>query len=262
MTGHMTGTICRIQIPTVLHKTAQNARPQPYVQIAFDHEAPRRLEPHAARIAAEWMAVGAAWGSAPAQALLDALVRCLKALEGAPPLVIENRVSGILEASASSGEPQWLEVGVEMAVLEASSPRIVINSAERPESLGGADTWWMLTDEAERLEALLREAAGLRAAGPIGLLEEKGPNRRPWLYVTVEPDPHPSRKGALGVQLRFDDELIDERGDDGIVWLPGPLAIRLADLVRAALVTEKTEPAHVFERPEPHDVLVAEIPIT
>src|SRR5206468_3802334 len=119
-----------------------------------------------------------------------ALQRALDALLDQPPRLVENHCAGLLEAAASSGEPAWVEVSVEAAVSETANPRVMLQTADSPEEMGTGDTWWLLDGEAARLAELFEAAAhtlDVPAPHPIGHLEEAGPNRRPFLYVSIDP---------------------------------------------------------------------------
>ncbi len=253
--------ICRVRIPTVTYATARDSRPAPYVELAIDDEVVR-LPVDGARVLHGWMAWAAAFSSsATTRELADAIARALAALSDAPPRVIENHYAGIIEVAASSGEPIWIEVSVEAAVAEPANPRLVLQTADSPQAIGTADTWWLLDGETSQLAALIEQAASTLDAGPraIGRLEEAGPNRRPFLHVSIDPDPRGATPGAPGVQLRFDDDLLDERADDGIFWLPPAAATRLATLLREALAWAIAHPAHVYLPPEPRSVQIAEL---
>lgn len=243
----------RVAVPTVLEATARDATPRPYVQVALDEDAWQLSRGEAMRYA-DWMrAAHALLGAESARLLAGALDEAVAALEARPPRVLERVTLGLVQGEGSDGEPVWIEVALEPAVLEASNPRIVLDVAESPVAFGAGDTWWAMDDEAYALAALLRLAAASERVTEIGRLEEKGPNRRPWLHVCVasEPVPDPGHERPPGVQLRFDDDLLAERGEDGIVWMSAEDAHRLAGLLDAALEAEKRRPPHVYEPPEP-----------
>lgn len=242
----------RIAIPTVLEVTDRDARPAPFVELALD-DAAFRLAPDEAAALAGWMRVAAVLGSAPGAALAAALEEALATLAAQPPLCLERVTLGFVQGETSDEEAAWLEVALEAAVREPSNPRIVLELADSPYRSGAGDTWWLLSDEAFTLAGLLDRAAQGGPVGPVGRLEEKGPNRRPFLHVAVAPDPAVGRAPPRppGVELRFDDDLLAERGEDGVVWLLGEDARRLARLLLDARRLEEERPAHRLEPPAP-----------
>jgi hypothetical protein len=235
----------RIRVPTVLHATMREHRPQPRVGLVYDDDA-WQLSVAESERAEGWMRAAAAWlESRQALAAAEGLALARDVLESKPPRVVEQRSLGVVEAHDSGGDPLWVEVALETALVEAMHPRLVLHVAERPDELESGDTWWLLPQEGERLVELLASASG-------GVLEEVGPNRRPWLHVTP-------RDG--GVTLRFDDDVIDERGDDGVVELDATAVERLRERLRQAVELERTTAPYVYVPPEPDELMLVEIPL-
>ncbi len=232
---------CRVKVPTVLWPNERETLPQPVVHVSFGDDT-FAASPAQARAAAEWLdAAHRAFGDERAQALAQALRGALVALADKPPRLVPERYLGVVHATDSDGAPAFLEFSVETAVVERSNPRIVLRCGESLESLG--DTWWLLDAEAQRLAELVRARAA-------GVLTEAGPNQRPFLHV---------QPSDGGVELRFDDDLLTERGDDGVYRLAAPAAARLADLLAQAVAITAEQPPYVFVPPEPRDVLIADL---
>lgn len=255
--------IVRVSIPTVQYVTMRDARPQPYVQVAYDRDA-WQLDSEEASRAAGWMRVAhQLTGDTRASALGRALDTAVTELLLKAPRILEDLMLGMVQGEASTGEPAWIEIGLEAAVNEPSNPRVMVDIAESLDALGASDTWWLLSDEAARLASLARQAAERDAPGPVGKLEEKGPNRRAWLFVDVasQPSLKPDEPPRLGVQLRFDDDLITERGDDGVSWMSPADALRLAKYLDEALNAAAANPAYLYVSPEPGHREIAHVRI-
>lgn len=234
--------LCRVKIPTVLYPNEHELLPQARLSVAFGDEGTFALLPAPARAAAEWLELAdLLYNRQAAGELAAALRRAIETLQDQPPRLVPERYIGLVHALDSRDAPMFLEVSVESAVVEPTSPRIVLRSGESLEVL--TDTWWLLDGEAQRLGELLRT----RAAGE---LTEAGPNQRAFLQVR----PSPER-----VELRFDDDLLSERGADGIVRLTPAAADTLADLLAQSVTLSAEQPPYVFVPPEPRDVLIAEI---
>jgi hypothetical protein len=255
--------ILRVSIPTVQYVTMRDARPQPFVQVAYDRDA-WQLDSEEASRAAGWMRVAhQLTGDARAETVARALDAAVTELALKAPRVLEDLMLGMVQGEASTGEPSWIEIGLEAAVNEPSNPRVMIDVAESLDALGASDTWWLLNDEAARLASLARQAAERAEPGTVGRLEEKGPNRRAWLFVDVasQPSLKPDEPPRLGVQLRFDDDLLSERGDDGVLWMSPADALRLAKYLDEALNAAAANPAYIYAPPEPGTREVANIPL-
>jgi hypothetical protein len=233
----------KVRVPTVLSQTER-----PYVELIFDEEA-FHLGVADARIASEWMRFAGAWlESSPTFSLGDALERALGVLQHDPPRRIEDHVVGALKAQNSAGEPTWFSVAVEMGTRDPQHPRLRFNISESLGDDGEAqwtgDTWWISDDEARTLSAALREGAG-----------EVGD----FLFVRGAKDPEHERTD--GVELRFADSVVEESGEDGILWVGTPDAERIAGWLESALAWARLHPAHLFSPPEPDPVTLAELPL-
>jgi hypothetical protein len=233
--------ICRVTIPTVLRPNELETLPQARVHLSFDDDTYFIL-PTQARAAAEWLeAADFAFDYEAAGELAAALRRAVEQMQEAPPRLIPERYLGLVHAEGSGGAPAYLELSLETGVIEPSNPRIVLRTGADLDRLG--DTWWLLDREAQRVAELV-------AAGEAGVLTEVGPNQRPFLHVRPLGD---------GVELRLEDDLLDERGDDGIFRLAASARARLATLLAQAVSLSAEQPPYVFVPPEPRDVLVAEL---
>jgi hypothetical protein len=148
----------------------------------------------------------------------------------------------------SAGEPTWFSVAVEMGTRDVGHPRIRFNISDSLGDDGEAqwtgDTWWISDDEARELIDALRAGAG-----------EVGD----FLFVRGAKDPEHERTD--GVELRFDDSIVEESGDDGVLWVGTPDAQRIAGWLESALAWARLHPAHLFTAPEPDPVAVAELPL-
>jgi hypothetical protein len=233
--------ICRVKIPTVLRPNEQETIPQARLLLSFDDQSFFVL-PSEAAVAAEWLeAADMAWDSEPAGTLAAALRRALAALQESPPRLVPERYLGLLEAEDSDGIRAYLELSLETGVMEASAPRIVLRHGERIDHMD--DTWWLLDREAARVGELV-------ATRQAGVLTEAGPNQRPFLHVRPDGD---------GVELRFEDDLLDERDEDGRYRLEAAAAEKLGRLLVQAVALSEEQPPYVFVPPEPRDVLIAEL---
>jgi hypothetical protein len=251
----MIASAIRVRIPTVLLRGER-----PYVEVGFDDDSWRLGAPEA-RAACEWMRAAEVWlGSASSAKLADALDRALARLRESPPRAVQDHFLGVTQGQLSSGEPAWLEVRVQSAVAHPDHPRIVLDTAESPDEIGTADTWWIDRHEATQLANLVRRGAVAVGAGKplgIGALDEVQPGAPPFLHVAVTPEPADAR--GFGVELRFDDDLLHERGDDGVLWVAEAHAHKLADWLEAAVVHADAHPPHVWQAPEPEPLMVAEL---
>jgi hypothetical protein len=234
--------ICRVKIPTVLRPNEHETIPQARLLVSFDDEAFFVLPAHAAA-AAEWLeAADLAWDSEPAGTLAAALRRAVAELQESPPRLVPERYLGLVEGEDSDGARAWLEVSVETGVMDPSSPRIVLRHGEDIDRMD--DTWWLLDREAARVGELV---LGRRT----GVLTEAGPNQRPFLHVRPQ--------GDDGIELRFEDDVLDERQEDGTYRLEAPAADKLGRLLASAVALSEEQPPYVFVPPEPRDVVVAEL---
>jgi hypothetical protein len=233
--------ICRVKIPTVLRPNEQETIPQARLLVSFDEEPFFVLPAHAAA-AAEWLeAADLAWDSEPAGTLAAALRRAVGALQESPPRLVPERYLGLVEAEDSDGARAWLELSLETGVMDPSSPRIVLRHGEDIDHMD--DTWWLLDREAARVADLVQ-------ARHAGVLTEAGPNQRPFLHVRPDGD---------GVELRFEDDVLEERADDGIFRLGAAAADKLGRLFEQAVALSEEQPPYVFVPPEPRDLLIAEL---
>jgi hypothetical protein len=160
----------------------------------------------------------------PVPVLAALLRQALEALASHPPRRILDHRTGWVSGTGSGGEPCQLTVAVQQAVSEVVSPRLMLE---------WQGTWWLTNDEGEALAAALE-------GGSLAL--HAGGDADPWLRVLREED---------RVQVRLFDDLVEEGGHDGVLWLDGAGAAELAVAVRAALIYQATHPAYVFVAPEP-----------
>jgi hypothetical protein len=162
---------------------------------------------------------------------------------------------GLVQGEADRGTPLWLRVALEGGVNDLSNPRVALDFGESPHALDRSV--WLLDREANELGRLLDIAAATSDAKEVGRLEEAGPNRRPWLFVSTALPPRGEGRG-LGVVLRFDEES-DDRPALPPLWLEPLDATRLSRLVEEAVRLAATRPPHVYVRPEPNDRVIATI---
>jgi hypothetical protein len=238
--------ICRVTIPTVLRPNERETVPQARLHVSFDDRGFEQgfyVLPAQAATTADWLeAADLAWDSEPAGTLAAALRSAVASLQEKPPRLVPERFIGLVRGEDSEGLTAFLEVAVETGVMEASNPRIVLRSGESMEEPN--DTWWLLDREAQHLQQLVK-------ARTTGALTEAGPNQRPFLHVTPLDE--------AGLLLRFDDDVLDERGEDGELRLAAAAANKLAELLAQAVALSEEQPPYVFVPPEPRDVVVAEL---
>lgn len=231
--------VYRVKIPTVLWANDDEIVPQARLHVAFDDYV-MALLPAQVEAAADWLEMTErVWDHERAGELATLLRRGLAAMRDKPPRLVPERYLGLVEAADVVGAV-YLDVSVETAVIEPSNPRIVLRYGETLERM--SDTWWLLDGEAQ----LLGE---LTAARRAGVLTEAGPNQRPFLHVQPAGD---------GVALRFEDDLVAERGG-GDIRLTAAAADKLAELLAEARALVAELPPYVFVPPEPRDLLIAEL---
>lgn len=247
-----------VRVPTVLQVAADEPA-ESYVAIIDLSGGAYLLSLDEAALLAGWMrAAHALYAHRGAERLAGAIGRALGTLATSPPRVIERPMLGLVQGESESGTLMWLRVALEGGVNERSNPRVALDFGESPHTLNRSV--WLLDREANELGRLLDLAASTRDTREVGRLEEVGPNRRPWLFVSTALSPHGEGRG-LGVVLRFEDES-DDQPRLPLLRLEPLDAARLGGLVAEAVRLAATRPPHIYVRPEPNDRVIATIHAT
>jgi hypothetical protein len=247
-----------VRIPTVLQVAADEPA-EPYIAIIDAGGGAYLLSLDEAVLLAGWMRIAHKLYTHPgAERLAETIDRALGAIVASPARVIERPMLGLVQGEAHHGTPLWLRVALEGGVNEPSNPRVALDFGESPHALDRSV--WLLDQEANELSRLLGLGASTSDEREVGRLEEVGPNRRPWLFVSTAPPPQGAGRG-LGVVLRFDEES-DDRPALPPLWLEPLDATRLGSLLGEAVRLAASRPPHVYVRPEPNDRVIATIRTT
>ncbi|HAZ48608.1 MAG TPA: hypothetical protein DDW76_22945 [Cyanobacteria bacterium UBA11369] len=193
----------------------------------------------------------------------DGLVNALEYLKQNPPLVVSNLQIGTVETTALNGNNRWFEVEVEESVYDVDAPRIMLNIFENQHKTGASSTWWFDDEDASKLAGFLLSAAAalekqsIENVGSLVAQASDGNKTTPWLTVTVQQNYPYIDANLLGVQLCFNDELVQESENDGIFWLTGNGATELSRIISAAVETKVTHPPHIYVPPQPESVVIS-----
>ncbi|HBB34229.1 MAG TPA: hypothetical protein DDZ80_17970 [Cyanobacteria bacterium UBA8803] len=128
---------------------------------------------------------------------------------------------------------------------------------------GCSSTWWLDDNEASLLAEFLSDAAKgveqqqLEHIGSLAGKDSSGIETNPWLTITVQQNNSRPNANSVGVHLHFDDELIQETENDGILWLSGDSARHLSRFLSEAIERKATHPPHIYVPPQPGNVVIA-----
>lgn len=181
-----------------------------------------------------------------ARRLADALDAVPTALDAHPPRQLLDHAVGATLGRGTDGAEVTVGVAVETAVSTTDQGRITLDF------LG---TWWIDPEADALADALDAAASATTEATWLSLHEPR--ETEPWMVVsTVLAD-----DATLHVRLRLTDELVAERGEDGVILLTPEAAAAFAALLREAIAWKAAHAPWIFVPPEPLGRTIARIEV-